>query len=194
MKKIFSILFMAISVLTAAFASDYQVDPGHSTIGFEIRHLFTTVHGRFTDFRGTIHYDKDKPQNSTVNFTVKINSLDTSNAMRDKDLRSPNFFDVDKFPEATFSSTRVVFTGNNQARLIGNLTIHGVTKPVGLDIEFLGEGKDPWGKTRGGFTATTTLSRKDFGIVWNKVMEGGDVLIGDTVNLKIDAEAIEKTP
>lgn len=186
------ILLTAVFIHSFAYAKEYDVDPNHSTIGFSIRHLVTTVNGRFTEFTGMVVYDAQLPKNSKVSFAVKTSSITTANDKRDTDLRSPNFFDVEKYPEATFTSTKVMPMGKNKAKVMGNLTIHGVTKPVAFDVEFLGAMKDPWGNQRAGFVATTTLDRKDFGITWNKVLDNGSLFVGNEVSMKIDVEAVEK--
>lgn len=187
------LLLLAIAfagMAIAVQAKEYVVDPVHSSIGFSIRHLVTNVNGRFTDFKGTIDYDEATPENSSVKFTARISSINTQNEKRDADLRSSNFFDAEKFPEATFVSRKVIMIGKNKAKLIGDLTIHGITKSIVFDVDYLGEAKSPWGDLRAGFSAATTLDRRDFGIVWNKVLDNGGLLVGDEVKLHVDVEAI----
>src|SRR6201998_4270635 len=185
-KAILLIAYSALLTAHAAFASDiYFIDKNHSNIGFLIRHLFTKVPGRFTDFSGQISFDEANPEQSTVEVIIETASVNTDNDMRDKDLRSPNFFDVEKFPEMTFRSKSVKRTGQNTADVTGDLTMHGVTKEVGLKVEFTGKGKGagPQGTMvsgRGrdattmvsGWDATTTLKRGDFGLTWNQMIEG----------------------
>ena len=190
----------ALWIAHAAFASDtYVFDKNHSTMSFLIRHLFTKVPGRFTDFSGQIGFDEANPEQSTVEVTIKTASVNTSNEMRDRDLRSPNFFDVERFPEMTFRSKSVKRTGQNTADVTGDLTMHGVSKEVVLKVEFTGKGKGPgpqgtmaYGSdattTLSGWDATTTLHRSDFGITWNQMIEGTRVL-GDEVQIELHIEA-----
>lgn len=194
------IFFSALLMAHPAFASDtYVFDKNHSTMGFLIRHLFTKVPGKFTDFSGQITFDEVDPEHSTVEVTIKTASVNTSNETRDQDLRSPNFFDVKRFPEMTFKSKSVQRTGENTADVTGELTMHGVTKEVLLKVEFTGKGKGPGpqGKaasasdaatTVTGWDATTTLQRSDFGLTWNQMIEGTRVL-GDDVQIDLHVEA-----
>jgi polyisoprenoid-binding protein YceI len=198
------IAFSTLLTAHALFASDiYLIDKKHSNVGFLVRHLFTKVPGRFTEFSGQITFDEDNPEQSTVEVTIKTASVNTDNDLRDKDLRSPNFFDVAKFPEMTFRSKSVKGTGQNTADVTGNLTIHGVTREVVLKVEFTGKGKGagPQGTIvpgRGartmvaGWDATTTVRRSDFGITWNQTIEGTRV-IGDDVQIELRVEA-DKAP
>ena len=201
MKK--ATLLFAFSALLAAhalFASDtYFIDKNHSNVGFLIRHLFTKVPGRFTDFSGQISFDEANPEQSTVAVTIKSASVNTDNDLRDKDLRSPNFFDVEKFPEMTFRSKSVKPTGQNTADVTGDLTMHGVTKEVVLKVDFTGKGKGagPQGTIAPGrdattmvtgWDATTTVRRSDFGISWNQTIEGTRV-VGDDVQIELRVEA-----
>jgi polyisoprenoid-binding protein YceI len=201
-KATFLLAFSALLTAHAAFASDiYFIDKNHSNVGFLIRHLFTKVPGRFTDFSGQISFDEGNPEQSTVEVTIKTASVNTDNATRDKDLRSPNFFDVEKFPEMTFKSKSVKGTGQNTVEVTGDLTMHGVTKEVVLKVEFTGKGKGagPQGTMvsgRGrdattmvsGWDATTTLKRSDFGLTWNQMIEGTRV-VGDDVQIDLHVEA-----
>ncbi len=152
---------------TPAIAADYTIDLSHSFIQFRISHLgYSILNGRFNDFAGTLQWDKAKPAASNIALTVKTASIDSNWAERDKHIRSKDFLEVEKFPEATFKSTK--FTGDATAgKLEGELTLHGVTKPITLDVKAVGEGDDPWGGYRAGFTGTTTLKRSDFGISYN---------------------------
>jgi polyisoprenoid-binding protein YceI len=177
---------------TPALAGDtYTIDKSHSEAVFQVRHLVNKVSGRFRDFSGTVHADA-KPELSSVEFTIKTASIDTANEARDKDLRSPNFFDVEKLPEITFKSSKIVATGKDRYNVSGTLTIHGVSKEVVLPVTFLGFVKDPWGNERAGFETSITLNRKDFGIVWNKVLDNGGTLLGDEVNVSINLETIKQ--
>src|SRR6516162_8726060 len=201
MKK--ATLLFAFSALLAAhtlFGGDtYFIDKNHSNVGFLIRHLFTKVPGRFTDFSGQISFDEANPEQSTVAVTIKTASVNTDNDLRDKDLRSPNFFDVEKFPEMTFRSKSVKPTGQNTADVTGDLTMHGVTREVVVKVEFTGKGKGagPQGTvTPGrdattmvtGWDATTTVRRSDFGMTWNQTLEGTRV-VADEVQIEVHVEA-----
>ena len=194
------IAFSALLTAHAAFASDiYFIDKHHSNMGFLIRHLFTKVPGRFTDFSGQISFDEANPEQSTVEVTIKTASVNTDNDERDKDLRSPNFFDVEKFPQITFRSKSVKGTGQNTADVTGDLTMHGVTKEVVLKVEFTGKGKGagPQGTNAPGRDATTmvtgwdataTVQRSNFGMAWNQMIEGTRV-VGDDVQIDLRVEA-----
>src|SRR5262249_48953655 len=170
MKKHLAILAALLFVTASAFAADtYVVDKNHSEAKFEVRHLVSRVGGKFDDFNATISGDPANTTDATVQFTIKTASVNTGNENRDKHLRTPDFFDAEKFPEITFKSTSIKATGKkNVYDVTGDLTMRGVTKRVTLPVELLGFGKDPGGNTRAGFTIKTTLNRKDYGINWNK--------------------------
>jgi polyisoprenoid-binding protein YceI len=178
---------------TPVLASDtYMIDKSHSEAVFQVRHLVNKVSGRFREFSGTIHAETAKPELSSVEFTIKTASIDTANEARDKDLRSPNFFDVEKLPEITFKNSKIVATGKDHYNVTGTLTIHGVSKEVVLPVTFLGFVKDPWGNERAGFETAITLNRKDFGIVYNKILDNGGTLLGDEVNVSINLETVKQ--
>ncbi len=148
-------------------AADYVIDKEgqHAFVNFKISHLgYSWLYGRFNDFDGTFSWDADKPAGSDVNVTIQTASVDTNHAERDKHLRSDDFLSVDEHPQATFKSTKVEMTGEDTAKITGDLTLNGVTKPVVLDAKFLGEGQDPWGGYRAGFEGSTKLKLKDFDI------------------------------
>jgi polyisoprenoid-binding protein YceI len=192
-RKVSMILAMgALTASTALAADTYVIDKGHSDASFQIRHMVSKVRGRFTDFGGTILVDHAKPEASSVTFTLKTASIDTNNADRDKDLRSANFFDVTKFPELTFKGSKIVSKGNDHFEVTGTLTLHGVSKEVAVGVNALGFAKDPWGGERAGFEVTTTLNRKDFGLVWNKTLDTGGLLLGEEVPVTINIEAVKK--
>jgi len=176
----------------ASLAAEYKVDKGHTTVSFKIRHLFTNVAGRFDDFDGVVTFDPAAFADSTVSGTIQVASINTNNEKRDTHLRAPDFFDVEKYPTITFKSTKVtdIDEAKKSAKLHGNLTMHGVEKPIVLDVAYLGTGKDPWGNTRGGFVASTTLNRKDFGITWNETLESGGLLLGEEVEVEINFEGM----
>jgi polyisoprenoid-binding protein YceI len=191
----------ALAALVAASpvaAQDtWSVDKAHSEVTFQIRHFVTKVRGRFTDFSGTIVANAARPETSSVEFTIKATSIDTDNEFRDKDLRSANFFDVEKFPEIAFKSTKVARSGEDRYAVTGLLTMHGVSKEVTLPVSYLGsmptrdrEGRET---AKGGFETSVTLSRKDFGITWNRALDTGGFMLGDDVTVEINVEANKVT-
>jgi polyisoprenoid-binding protein YceI len=171
---------------------DYKIDPMHSIIGFAIRHLeINWVEGRFKDFTGTIHYDDSDLAKSSVEFTAKIESIDTGVEARDKHLRTADFFEAEKYPEMTFKSTRVERKGKNGGVLYGDFTLKGVTKQVSLPFTITGAVKDPWGNTRFGVNAKTTINRRDYGITWGKPLDGGGFDVGNEVTINLQLEAFK---
>ena len=190
MKKILLLASISACVFAqSAFTADtYVFDKVHSTMGFQVRHLFSKVPGKFDDFQGKIQFDEANPENSSVEVKIKTASVDTGVEMRDKDLRSANFFDVEKFPEITFTSKSVKRTGKTTGQVTGDLTMHGVTKEVVLNVELLGTGAGPEGKTVSGWEAKTNLKRSDFGLTWNKMIEGTQ-MVGDDVEIDLRVEA-----
>jgi polyisoprenoid-binding protein YceI len=156
--------------------------------------MVTNVRGRFNDFSGTINMDPKNLPKSSVELHIKSTSIDTAVPDRDKHLRSADFFDVEKYPEITFKSESIAPAGKDKYNVTGTLTLHGVSKKVTLPVSFLGQAKDPWGSTRAGFETATTLNRKDYGIVWNKAIDNGGVLLGDDVKVEINLEAKADTP
>jgi len=189
---------LGLLVLVAAaplFAADtYTIDKGHSSVEFRIRHFASRVNGRFGDFEGAIQADPAKPDASSVTFTIKTASIDTNNAHRDDDLKSPNFFDAAKFPEITFQSSKMTSTGKDQYAVTGTLTMHGISKEVTLPVTYLGTAKDQRGNEHAGFELNTKLNRKDFGIDWNKTLDSGGLMLSDDVDVTIDLETIKKAP
>ena len=161
------------------FGATYTVDTDHTTVGFKIRHLFSYVQGNFGEFEGNLQYEAGKPETWKVTATVQAASINTNVEARDKHLRSADFFDVEKYPTLTFKSTKVEEPTKEGGKLHGLLSIHG-------------EGKDPWGNVRAGFTATTKINRKNFGLNWNEVLETGGVLVGDEVEITLEVEGIKK--
>ena len=176
----------------AVAADTYVVDKTHSEALFTIKHLMSRVTGRFSDLSGSIAVDVANPAASSVEFTINAASIDTNAADRDKDLRSPNFFDVEKYPTISFKSSKVTPAGKDKFTVEGSLTMHGVAKQVSLPVEFLGFGKDPWGNDKAGFAVETVLNRKDYGLNWNKALDQGGFLLGDEVKVVISLEAAKK--
>jgi len=194
-KTRFALLAAVFAAAAPAFAAEtFQFDKSHTNVGFQVRHIFTMVSGRFTDYAGAIQVDRAKPENSTVEFTIQAKSIDTSEPRRDEDLRSANFFDVANHPTITFKSTSLKANGKDSWLVTGDLTMHGVTKQLTLPVTLLGEGKDPWGNEKMGLETTVTLNRKDFGLTWNKTLETGGVLVGEEVKVQIAIEANKAKP
>lgn len=189
----FLILAAVLAVAAPALrAETYEIDASHSQVGFRIRHLVGKVPGRFTGFSGTIDYAPGKPGSWKVDAKIDPATINTDNEKRDGHLKAPDFFDVAKYPEMTFKSTKVTDVKGETAKLHGDLTMHGVTKAVVLDLEIGGTTKDPWGKTRAGFSATGTINRKDFGITYNSVLDNGGLMLGEDVAISLDIEAVLK--
>jgi polyisoprenoid-binding protein YceI len=179
-----------LAAASATAADQYAIDGAHTTVGFNVAHMVVSrVHGTFNDVAGTVTYDPADLTRSSVAVTIKAASIDTRHDGRDEHLRSADFLDAAQFPELTFQSTRIEHNGDALVA-VGNLTIHGVTKDVRLPFRLTGPIQDPMGKTRLGVEAEVTLSRRDFGIVWSKVMDGGGLVVGDDVRVIISAEAI----
>jgi len=186
------ILTALLAGSTTAHAVTYKVDRDHTSITFRVRHLFTQVSGRFDRFDGTITFDPAHPQQVKVEGSIDVASINTNVEERDKDLRSKRFFDAETYPKITFVSTGVsdVDMAKKTGKLAGKLSIHGVEKPVVLEVSYLGEGKDPWGNRKAGFSAQMKINRKDFGLTWNETLESGGVLVGDDVQIEIQAEGM----
>jgi polyisoprenoid-binding protein YceI len=192
MRPILLPLLLATLVWSAPAGADtYRVDPAHTSVLFHVRHLFTSVTGRFEKFDGSIDYDEKALAKTHVSGTIDAASINTNVERRDNHLRSADFFDVEKYPKITFESTGTndIDSSGHKGKMNGTLTIHGVSRPVVLDVSFLGKGKDPGGHERAGFHATTTINRKDFGLTWNKALESGGLLVGDEVTIDLDVEA-----
>jgi polyisoprenoid-binding protein YceI len=178
--------------LTVPEAGTFDLDQAHSRIGFSARHMMVSkVRGHFGDFTGSITI-ADEPLESTAEATIKTASIDTGSADRDKHLTSPDFLDVEKFPEITFRTIRVTARNGSDLTVLGDLTIKDVTREVALDLELEGVGVSPWGKQVLGFSMTTEINREDFGITWNVGLETGGVLVGKTVKLEIEGEAVRR--
>ena len=174
---------------TASAAPDtYKIDPVHSVVSFKVRHLFSFVTGKFTKFEGTFTVDMEAVPSSTVTATVQTASVDTANPKRDEDLKGADFFDATKFPEITFKSKSVKSTGTDKADVTGDFTMHGVTKELTLHAQFLGKGKGMKGEVSGWHLTSDPIKRSDYGVNWNKAIEGTQV-VGDDVEITIDIEA-----
>lgn len=169
----------------------WNIDASHSVAEFAVKHMMVaTTKGRFADFEGVLEVDEGRPLLSSVRASIDVASIDTKEPKRDEHLRSDDFFSAEKFPKMTFVSKRVERVDDENYRVIGDLTIRDATREVVLDTEFSGQIADPWGGQRAGFTATTRINRKDFGLNWNTVMETGGVLVSDIVKITLNIEAV----
>ncbi len=173
--------------------STWTIDPAHSIAEFAVRHMMvSTVKGRFRSMEGVITLDEERPERSSVVASIDVASIDTAEPDRDAHLRSDDFFNAERFPKMTFRSTRVERVDGERWKVYGDLTIRDVTKEVVLDTEFEGRAKDPWGNERVGFSATTELNRKEFGLRWNQVLETGGVVVGDRVKVSLHIAAVRQ--
>lgn len=191
------VLAFALATLVGggAHASSWVLDPDHSTIGFAVRHMMVTdVKGSFDKFTGTVEVDEKHPEKSVINVEIEVASVNTRNGKRDDHLKSADFFDVAKNPKMSFKSTKIEVAKDGSMKITGDLSMHGVTKPVTLSSAPLSaEFKDPWGGTHRGTTATAKINRKDFGLEWNKPLEkGAGLLIGDEVMIELQIELLPK--
>ncbi len=179
-----------MTTLTPELSGSYTIDPSHSTIGFVARHaMVTKVRGAFNEFSGSGVLDSANPANTKLDLTIQASSIDTRNADRDAHLRSNDFFDMETYPEITFTSTSVTADGDT-LEVTGDLTIKGVTKPVTVPFEFTGAATDPFGNHRVGFEGQVVVNRKDWGVNWNAALEAGGVLVSEKVTLTFDVSAI----
>jgi len=189
---VFAIVLLA-SLSALAQTSNWNLDPAHSTAQFTVRHLgISNVSGSFTKVTGSVVLNEKDITQSQVSASIDVSSVDTRVEARDKDLRSPNFFDVEKYPAIEFKSKRIVSSGG-KLQVMGDLTIHGTTHEVTLEVDGpTPELTDPWGNSRRGISATTTINRKDFNLVYNNLLKTGEAVIGDNVKIQIDAEIVKK--
>jgi polyisoprenoid-binding protein YceI len=186
-----TLLFLAFTA-GAAFAADYQIDSAHSQAGFTVRHMMVTnVRGAFSSVAGKVSFDSKNPAASMIDATIDVRTVDTRDPKRDEHLKGADFFDTGKFPSMTFKSTSVAKAGK-ALKVMGDLTIKGVTKPVVLMVTPTDEVKDPYGNMRMGASATTKINRKDFGVNWNKTLDAGGVAVSDEVEITIDVALTRK--
>ena len=188
---VFSLL-AGLPVWAQAEMAKYNVDLDHSIVGFEVAHMvISKTTGRFTNYQGFTIMDPEKKEVQAIEAVIQTDSLNTNHKKRDEHLRSPDFFNVKKYPTMTYKMKSYTKTGD-QYTAVGDLTLLGVTKEITLVGMFNGEAKDPMGNTRAGFTAEGTLNRKDFGMVWTKLLDNGGLLVGDTVKIKLEIECIKE--
>jgi polyisoprenoid-binding protein YceI len=197
----FALSLLAAAVLAAplltpsdAMADEWKIDAEHSEVGFKVRHMMVSwTRGSFGKFEGTVSYDPGTPESLVVEVTIKTKSVDTDNSKRDDHLRSADFFDVGKYPEMTFKSTKATAAKDGSIALLGNLTLHGVTKEVTLDVEPMSDVMtDPWGNVKIGTSASLRIARKDWGLTWSKSLDGGGVVVGDEIRITLDIELNKK--
>jgi len=185
-----TLIVAAVALLAAAIQAEvWTVDKAHSSIGFSVRHLvITKTTGRFHEFDGQLEFDGKNIEGGSVEVSAQMASVSTDDEKRDEHLRSPEFFDVEKFPTMTFKSKKVIAGENGQFQLVGDLTIKGVTREVVFDAEFNGVATDPWGNTKAGFSAGATINRQDFQITWSKTLDSGGLVVGDEVKIALELE------
>lgn len=195
MKKLLASIITIIALAAPALSSaaTWTIDPDHSNVGFKVRHLMVSnVKGSFEKFTGTIDVNEKDITKSKIDVSIDTASINTNVQKRDEHLRSADFFDVTKYPAMTFVSKKIAKTGKGKLKVTGDLTLHGITKEVILDVEGPAkESKDPWGNTRSGAVASTKINRKDFGLVWNKALETGGVAVGEEVTINLEVELIK---
>lgn len=171
----------------------WTIDNAHSEINFTVRHMMiSNVRGRFENFTGTVDFNEADPAKSSVDVQIDASSINTKEANRDGHLRSPDFFEVEKYPHVTFKSTRVEKVNDDHGKIYGDLTIRGVTRPVVLNVEYSGMAKSPWGTFSAGFTASTSISRKEWNLIWNQALETGGMLVGDEIKINIELEIVKQ--
>ena len=171
----------------------WVIDPAHTEVNFTVRHMMiSNVRGQFQKLSGTIEFDEANPAATTVDVQIEAASVNTKEEKRDAHLKSPDFFDAAQYPYLIFKSRRVEVTDASHARLTGDLTIRDVTKEVALEVEYNGSAKSPWGTINAGFSAKTSLNRKDWGLTWNVALETGGILVGDQVNISIELEIVKQ--
>ena len=171
----------------------WQIDPAHSQIQFAARHLMiSNVRGRFESFTGSVEFDEADPARSSVDVQIEAASINTREAQRDGHLKSPDFLNAEQYPYLRFKSKRVDKVGDGHGRIVGELTIRDVTREVDLDVQYAGQARSPWGTLSAGFSGTTRISRKDWGLTWNQALETGGVLVGDEIRINIDLEIVNQ--
>ena len=193
-KFVVALAIMALPSL--AMASSWKIDSAHSDVGFKVRHLMVSnVKGSFNKYTGIVDLNETDITKSKVDVTIDVHSINTNDVKRDEHLRSADFFDAAKFPTMTFVSKKWSSAANGALKVAGNLTIHGITREVVLNVEpFSQEIKDPWGNTRRGTSASANINRKDFGLTWNKALDAGGAMIGDEVSIQLEVELVNVQP
>ena len=188
------IVALAVSLCFAGTsqAAEYAIDPTHSSVAFKVRHLaISSVPGKFGEFKGTFSFDPANIDASKAEAQIVTGSVNTGEAKRDNHLKSGEFLDSSKFAAITFKSTKIEKVSDTEFKAIGDLAIHGVTRPVTLNVTYGGSATDPWGKERAAFLATTKINRKDFGLTWNKTLERGGLVVGEEVDITLEIEGVK---
>lgn len=193
MKKTILAALLLLNLVTIAQNTKWGYDASHAKVGFSISHFgISETEGKFTKFDGQVLSDKPDFSDAKIDLTIDVNSINTEDAQRDKHLKSPDFFDAEKYPTIHFKSTSLKMIGKNKYKLTGSFTMHGVTKEINLDVQYKGTVVDPYKNTKAGFRITGMLDRTQYGLVWNGKLSTGDALLGDVVNLDINIELIKK--
>jgi polyisoprenoid-binding protein YceI len=196
MKKSLLSLALAAALGVAslpALAETWTADTAHSNVGFSVKHMMVSnVKGSFGKFTASVDGNPSDPASASISATIEVSSVDTREPKRDDHLRSGDFFDAAKFPQMTFTSTKVTKVSATKATVLGNLTLRGVTKPVTLDVEYTAPVKSPWGKSVVGATATGKINRQEFGVSFSKALETGGVLVGDEVTIQLELELVKQ--
>ncbi len=183
---------VVLAGVTPALTAEYEIDEAHSAVTFQVKHMtISKVKGSFGDFVGTFNFTEDQPASWQVNATIQIASVDTGNQKRDEHLRGDDFFDAAKYPTMVFKSTGVKMANATEGKLLGELTMHGVTKTIELDLEYNGSIIDPWGNERAGFSVTGKIKRKNWGLSYNSALEAGGLAIGEDVQISLEIEGIK---
>ncbi|HYB97706.1 MAG TPA: YceI family protein [Candidatus Limnocylindrales bacterium] len=195
-KPLAAVLFASLLLACSGARAEevtFQVDKSHSSVNFRIRHLLSKVTGQFRSFGGTVVLDPVKRDTVKVEGTIDVASIDTGDAKRDEHLRNEDFFDVARHPKITFKADKLTDVNDDKTagKLHGELTMHGVTRPIVIEVEWYGVATDPWGNSKAGFAGTTKLNRKDYGIEWNKSLDSGGLLIGEEVEIELQMEAAQ---
>ena len=192
LKRVFLVILL-VMIPHFVLAATWKIDPAHTAVEFKVRHLMISwVKGVFTEVAGTVEINEADLATSSVNIQIEIKSINTNNEKRDMHLRSPDFFDVSKYPKMTFASKNVLVADGTPVKIVGDLTIRDVTREVEFTVEdFSQTMTDPWGNTRRGATATTKINRKDYGLTWNKALEAGGVVVGDEIRISLEVEMIK---
>lgn len=192
----FVVALAILALPSLAMASSWKIDSAHSDVGFKVRHLMVSnVKGSFNKYTGIVDLHETDITKSKVDVTIDVNSINTNELKRDEHLRSADFFDAAKFPTITFVSKKWSSAANGSLKVAGNLTIHGITREVVLNVEpFSQEIKDPWGNIRRGTSASANINRHDFGLTWNKALDAGGVMIGDEVSIQLEVELVKVQP
>ncbi len=171
----------------------WNIDSTHTSVTFSARHMMiSNVRGQFDEVSGSVEFNPEQPEQSSVDVRIQAGSINTREPQRDAHLKSPDFLDVESFPEITYKSRQVEVIDEKRGRVTGDLTIRDVTRQVVLDVEYAGMSRSPWGTSAAGFTATTSINRKEWGLVWNVALETGGVLVGDTIKITIELELVQQ--